>query len=478
MNDFAFKLTPSYCLYNGVAVASQNGATITFLMENPNNAVLKERLKKAFDNHLSFARKIKSCPEEYRRLANINFQKGDKNQLRKCISTLYEKENQSCSADGNSKSVEDFKNEAAAVLLLDSILNEAKTQGATDVHIEADCVRFRIAGRLVKELEIEIEKSRELVQRIKLLSGMNVFEKRKSQDGHFSYGNESPLFVRVSTMSVISKRLNSSEESVVLRILDTSRIPLQLQFLGFNLLQITQLKSMIFRTSGLIVICGPTGSGKSTSSAAILLEIARKFNQSLKIISLENPPEYIIPGVTQIKIEENNENSYQKTLSYIFRQDPDVIMIGEIRDEESCQTAIRASLTGHLVITTLHTDSVAGSFFRLENFGIQRKVLASVLRGVVVQNINFFDGTANLVADVAVPNANFEKKICDSKNDFEIEELFTHTTNVNQVLEKTIGRINKKDSFKNDKIENHKILQRFIFHNHKKNLKKSAKGIA
>lgn len=466
MNNFMFKLTPAYCLYNGVAVFFQKGSTITFLMENPNNEILKERLKNAFNNHLYLVRKQESCPEEYRRLTKIDFQKGDRNQLRKCISNLYEQDNQFCSSLENSKVVEDLKNEAAAVLLLESILNEARTQGATDIHIETACVRFRVRGKLVKELELEYEKIRELIQRIKLLAGMNVLEKRKSQDGRFSYGNESPLFVRVSTMSVFSKRLNSSEESVVLRILDTSRIPLQLQFLGFNIQQIEIINSLISFPSGLIVICGATGSGKSTTSAAMLLELVKKSNQSLKIISLENPPEYIIPGVTQVQIDDEKEISYQNSLIHLFRQDPDVIMIGEIRDEKSCQAAIRASLTGHLVLTTLHTDSVESSFYRLENFGIERNVLASVLRGIIIQEMNYFNGETNLLADVAVPKENFKTQICNYGT--QIEELFLHITNVNQILKKNFNSLKNKDKNFNRKLLN----QNFAIKN--RNIKKEA----
>lgn len=465
-----FKLTPAYCLYNGVAVYFQKGSAITFLMENPNNEILKERLKNAFNNHLYLARKQKSCPEEYRRLSKIDFQKGDKNQLRKCISNLYEQENQFCSSLENSKTVEDLKNEAAAVLLLESILNEARIQGATDIHIEMAFIRFRVSGKLVKELELEYEKIRELIQRIKLLAGMNVLEKRKSQDGRFSYGNESPLFVRVSTMSVFSKRLNSNEESVVLRILDTSRIPLQLQFLGFNIQQIEIINSLISFPSGLIIVCGATGSGKSTTSSAMLLELVKKSNQSLKIISLENPPEYIIPGVTQIQIDDEKEITFQNSLIHIFRQDPDVIMIGEIRDEKSCQAAIRASLTGHLVITTLHTESVEGSFYRLENFGIERKILASVLRGIIVQEMNYFSGKTNLLADVAIPKQDFKTQICNFEN--QIEDCFLHTTNVNQVLKKSFNSLKDRNQQKEIILNRKLFIPNFVKKN--QNSKKEA----
>ena len=207
------------------------------------------------------------------------------------------------------------------------------------------------------------------IQRIKFLAGMNVLEKRRSQDGHFVYGETEPVFVRVSTAGVVGSKNIESEESIVIRLLDTKRLPLSMEKLGFNKSQLVKIKELSSNPNGLIIICGPTGAGKSTTAASLLLELEEIRNSSVKIISLEDPPEYIIPGVTQIQIDEKSGNSFSDALMHIFRQDPDVLMIGEIRDENSAAVAVRAALTGHLVIATLHTSTAAGVILRLENLG-------------------------------------------------------------------------------------------------------------
>ena len=200
--------------------------------------------------------------------------------------------------------------------------------------------------------------------------------------------------------------------------------------------------------NGLIVICGPTGSGKSTTAAALLLDIKQQRKDEVKIISLEDPPEYIIPGITQIQIDEKVNNSFSEALMHIFRQDPDVLMIGEIRDENSAAVAIRAALTGHLVIATLHTASAAGAVLRLENLGIPRNLIVSVLKGVIVQELNDFMGNVNLVADTALPSKKLETAMKSSLSENELEALFEHTTNYTNVLNKTIQVLKQKHSVK------------------------------
>jgi len=452
---FDFKLTPAYCLYNGVAVLKQQGAYIRFLIENKNDAVLCGRLSRAFENHVGNVRSLKDCPEDFQRLIKIDFEPGTRSQLRKAVSRLYMAE----TTAGEKELVDDSsknRRESAAVLLLDSILNEARLRNATDIHIENNCVRLRINGRLEKLLKLQTEKSSELVQRIKLLSGMNVIESRRCQDGQFVYGNKNPFFVRVSTMSVVGEK-NFAEESVVLRLLDTSRIPLSIEELGFNHFQLEKIcgKSLFSKASddsvepalidlpnGLFLLCGPTGSGKSTSVAALLLEIEKKRGGALKIISLEDPPEYIIPGVSQVKVDERN--SFSDALNHVFRQDPDVIMIGEIRDEESAAAALRASLTGHLVFATLHSGSAAESILRLENLGMDRRLLCQVLRAVISQDLNMLGGKMSLIADLAIPKANFSEKACKEESAAELENLMEHFTNYSEVLSQTVQTLKEE----------------------------------
>lgn len=453
---YDFNLTPAYCLYNGAAVLEQNGASIRFLVENKNDAVLCGRLSRAFENHVTNIQHLKDCPETFRRLIKIEFENGTRAQLRKCVSNLYRAEDKG-SQGGVDEEASKNQREAAAVLLLDSILNEARLRKASDIHIEKNCIRLRINGRLEKLLELKNEKGSELVQRIKLLAGMNVIENRRCQDGQFVYGNKRPLFLRVSTMSVVGERYSGSE-SLVMRLLDTSRIPLALGELGFNRLQLEKLcgdGGLITLANGLVLLCGPTGAGKSTTVAALLVELEKQFGGSLKIISLEDPPEYVIPGVSQIRIDE--KNSFSDALNHIFRQDPDVIMIGEIRDEQSAAAALRASFTGHLVFATLHSGSAAEAIFRLENLGVERKLLCQVLRGVISQELNPLEGKMRLYADLAIPCERFSEKVIKAVSGEQLEKLMEHYTNYGEVLNETLVEWKKKSEAgrrENEIIEN------------------------
>lgn len=436
-----FRLTPAYCLFNGVAVAEQNGAEIKFLLEDDGNLLLQERLKKAFESYVINMQQKQNCPSSFKKTIKMQFVRGSRHEIRRLVSELYANpENGMHEADENNGTVESSRadDNAAAVLLLDSILNEARENKATDIHIERNSVRYRLNGKLENQVMLQKDKATELIQRIKLLAGMNVIEKRKSQDGHFIYGSEKPLFVRVSTMAIISQGQENGDESVVMRVLDTSRIPLSLGQLGFSAAQYEGIKSLCSEKNGLIVICGPTGAGKSTTAASMLLEIQKEQNGHMKIISLEDPPEYIIPGVTQIQIDDSRMNTYDDALQHVFRQDPDVIMIGEIRDEKSAAAAIRASLTGHLVVATLHTSSAAGSVLRLENLGISRRIIGSVLKGVIAQDLNYTetvrDGVPSLLADVALPGFSFAADISEDMAESQIEKLFEHITNFAEVI--------------------------------------------
>lgn len=444
---FKFILTPAYCLFNGVAVLEQSGACISFLIENNQNEILKARLKRAFENHLGMIRKLNDCPEIYRRIPAVEFIAGTRGQLRKCVSKLYSTQGKSVddfdSVTGISAVSESEKNqrEAAAVLLLDSILNEARLRKATDIHIEQNCVRLRVNGQLEKLLELQSEKGAELVQRIKLLAGMNVIEKRRCQDGHFIYGNHNPFFLRVSTMAVVGENY-VGEESVVIRLLDTSRIPLEIDSLGFNLVQLERLEILSKEPNGLILVCGPTGSGKSTTVASMLVDIEKRCGGVLKILSLEDPPEYVIPGVTQVKIDERN--GFSEALNHIFRQDPDIIMIGEIRDEESASAALQAALTGHLVFATLHAGNVGEAILRLENLGMQRKLFCPVIRAVVCQELDLSRARNQLYADIAEPKDSFSTMCMRAESEDDFDLLFMHYTNYPEILQESMKELSER----------------------------------
>jgi len=433
---FDFKLTPAYCLFNGAAILEQHGAEIIFLVENLDDVVLQGRLRRAFNNYLDSVKGLENCPVEFKKEVRIDFVKGSREQLRRCVSGLYR-----ANKDNRDELLIDSeygnKKEAAAVLLLDSILHDARSKKATDIHIEKNSVRFRINGRLENGEELVEEKACELVQRIKLLAGMNVIERHKCQDGRFVYGHTDPIFVRVSTIPVIGKNYLGSE-SLVMRLLDTSRVPLDIKLLGFNEDQLSGIDEILKAKNGLVLVCGPTGAGKSTTVAAVLLEMERRESEKLKIISLEDPPEYVIPGVSQIQVSENHFTSYDEALSHVFRQDPDVIMIGEIRDEITAGVALRAALTGHLVFATLHTSGAGEAILRLENLGLERKLLASILRASICQELDYKDEEVSLCADLAIPKTKFASRIDKSMSEEELDDLFIHITNFSEVFNKTL----------------------------------------
>lgn len=463
MKNYEFKLTPAYCLYNGAAVIEQNGSYIKFLIEN-DDELLRARLRRAFEKHVNYALSHPDCSANFTCVPDIVFTYGTRSELRKYVANLYEKKNfednggqencaENLNGEKNYKSIKDYKNlknengipknnileakkiegssidEAAAVLLLDSILQEARIKGATDIHVEKNVVRFRVNGNLETEYVLQKERFEELVQRIKLLGDMNVLEKRKSQDGHFVYGSENPLFVRVSSVGIVGEEYSGGEESIVLRLLDTKRLPLSLEKLGFSDNQNVVLHRLCTEKNGLVVVCGPTGAGKTTTIASMLMKIQKDRFDTVKIVSLEDPPEYVIPGVTQIQIDEKQGRSFENALKYVFRQDPDVIMIGEIRDENSAETALRASLTGHLVFATVHAGSVEEVLLRLEDLGLKKEIIGAVLKGVVVQELNHVGNQVNLLADVAV---------------FDVEKnIFEHETNFSDVVRKSVGEMYK-----------------------------------
>ena len=463
MQNYEFKLTPAYCLYNGIAVKKQQGSKICFLSENPDDRLLRERVTKAFKNYLEYVNRQEDCPASFREKPSVQFVAGNRTELRTQVSQLYSQK-ESIPQKTETK----IEDEVAAVLLLDTLLDDARKRNATDIHIENNCVRFRVLGKLEPVTKLTEEICIELIQRIKFLAGMNVLEKRRSQDGHFVYGATEPIFVRVSTVGVVGSRTSGLEESVVIRLLDTKRLPLSLKNLGFNNPQLELIDTIVKNPNGLIIICGPTGAGKSTTAAALLVDIKNQCKESVKIVSLEDPPEYIIPGITQIQIDEKTNNSFSEALMHVFRQDPDVLMIGEIRDENSAAVAVRASLTGHLVIATLHTSSAAGAVLRLENLGIPRNLIVSVLKGVISQELNNFQGHINLIADVALPTEKLESAAGKTMTENELEALFEHKTNYISVLNKTIAILKEKHSVNSQISESEKIPEHTIQKNQKK----------
>ncbi|MCQ8130550.1 GspE/PulE family protein [Methylomonas rivi] len=273
--------------------------------------------------------------------------------------------------------------DAPVVKLLQSIFEDAVQTSASDIHIEPDekvlRIRQRIDGVLNEQVLDSINIAPALVVRLKLMCGLNISEKRLPQDGRFSIRIKNKnLDVRLSTLPI------QNGESIVMRILDQSKGLLDLELLGMPAELLTRFKAHIRNPHGLILVTGPTGSGKTTTLYAALSAV--NFPQT-KIITAEDPVEYSLPRVNQAQINEKIGLSFASVLRSALRQDPDVILVGEIRDRETAEIAVRASITGHLVFSTLHTNGAVETATRLLDMGIEGYILASSLKVIVAQRL-------------------------------------------------------------------------------------------
>ena len=272
---------------------------------------------------------------------------------------------------------------APVVRLVNSLLDQAARERASDIHIEPSeegtRVRFRIDGRLVRGAEISAALHPALAARIKILAGMDISEKRRPQDGRiFIKASGAEIDVRVSSLPSIFG------EKLVLRLLRQGGGASSLESLGFDEGQRKLLEEAISAPNGIVLLTGPTGSGKSTT----LYSLLNMLNEPSKnIITIEDPVEYTINGITQVQINEKIGLTFGSALRSILRQDPDVIMVGEIRDAETAHLAVRAALTGHLVLSTLHTNDAPSSVGRLTDMGVPPFLLAPSLRAVAAQRL-------------------------------------------------------------------------------------------
>jgi general secretion pathway protein E len=277
----------------------------------------------------------------------------------------------------------DQVDEAPIIRLINAILTEAVREGSSDIHIETFekrlSIRFRVDGVLREVVQPRRALAPLLVSRIKVMARMDIAEKRLPQDGRISLrvaGREVDL--RVSTIPA------NHGERVVLRILDKQAGRLDLAHLGLRADDYNKLKDLISRPHGIILVTGPTGSGKTTSLYAALQTLN---SQVRNIMTVEDPIEYSLPGIGQTQVNSKVDMTFARGLRAILRQDPDVGMIGEIRDLETAEIAVQASLTGHLVLSTLHTNSAVGAVTRLQDMGIEPFLLASSLIGLVSQRL-------------------------------------------------------------------------------------------
>jgi type IV pilus assembly protein PilB len=279
--------------------------------------------------------------------------------------------------------LEGMAGDSPVIKLVNYLIYSAVKEGASDIHIEPDesslRIRFRVDGVLYEKLKPPYQLMAPVVSRIKIMSGLDIAERRLPQDGGIHVLMERrPIDLRVSTLP------NNHGEKVVIRIIDNTQALSSLETLGFSIDMLKQLRAQLAHPHGLILVCGPTGSGKSTTLYAALAEIN---SPDRNVCTVEDPIEYNLKHVNQFQVNEKIGLRFATVLRSLLRQDPDVIMVGEIRDEDTARTAVQAALTGHLVLSTLHTNDAVSAITRLHNIGVENYLVSASLDSVLAQRL-------------------------------------------------------------------------------------------
>jgi len=369
-------LAPNYLLAHGVLPLELRADTLVVAMAVPQDAFLLKALR------LATGRTIEAC------LAL-------ESELQVALERLYaepettEEDDEGIQAGAfgaDSDFVEhlkDLASEAPVIRLVNQIISRVIDLRASDIHLEPYedglHIRYRVDGVLHKAEVADAALAAAVTSRIKLLAHLNIAERRLPQDGRIRNrvkGHE--LDLRVSTLPTVHG------ESVVMRVLDRASIRLELEDMGFSPDTLARFRQLIDRPHGILLVTGPTGSGKTTTLYAALAKLDA---EALKIITVEDPVEYQLAGINQVQVHAQIGMTFAHALRSILRQDPDVIMIGEMRDTETAQIAVQASLTGHLVLSTLHTNTAAGAITRLEDMGVERYLITSTVNGVLSQRL-------------------------------------------------------------------------------------------
>ncbi len=308
---------------------------------------------------------------------------GDTEALKAAQEYAKEREGQLAKSAEESEAANQDINNSPVVLLVNSMIEQAARQRASDIHIEAlehlVRVRFRIDGALYEKFTYNIHVLPAIIARLKIMGGMDISEKRKPQDGRITMIIDKREFdIRVSILPTVFG------EKCVMRLAQKKALTRNKKELGFSPEELSAFDHILQNTNGILLVTGPTGSGKSTTLYTALSELNK---EDVNIITVEDPVEANIDGINQVQVNPKAELTFASALRSILRQDPDIIMIGEIRDGETASIAVQASITGHLVVSTLHTNSSVGTIGRLEDMGIESYLLADSLIGVIAQRL-------------------------------------------------------------------------------------------
>jgi general secretion pathway protein E len=369
-----------YARRNGVALTGWRGEHAEIACRDGVRVEILAELRRHLGAPLSFT----TLPaNEFERLLRDLYEQGD--DARAMVSDFDERLDLQTLADElpEPEDLLESEDDAPIIRLINALLTEAVKEGASDIHIEPYenrlVVRFRIDGVLREVLAPQKAIANAVVSRIKVMAKLDIAEKRLPQDGRIGLRIAGrPVDVRVSTIPA------GRGERVVLRLLDKQAGKLDLAQLGMDDAVRARLEDMISRPHGILLVTGPTGSGKTTTLYGALLKLN---DTSRNIMTVEDPIEYYIDGVGQTQVNTRVDMTFARGLRAILRQDPDVVMVGEIRDLETAEIAVQASLTGHLVLSTLHTNSAVGAVTRLRDMGVEPFLLSSSLVGVLAQRL-------------------------------------------------------------------------------------------
>ena len=368
---------------HGVVPVQLIGDTLYLAMQDPLNFVAIEEIRSATKKRI--VPMISMADATNRAIATLYGNEGVSN----AIADLQESMRTNAAAQGETVSVtmqdsaDDDAQAAPAIRLVNSILERAAAESASDIHIEPRAsgliIRMRIDGVLHEILTVPQELQNSIISRIKIMSEMDISERRIPQDGRANLRLQSrDIDLRVSTLPT------NYGEKIVIRFLEKSGNILKASSIGLQGQHLADFRSLIQNPNGVILISGPTGSGKSTTMSNMLRSLAK---ESVNIITLEDPVEYNIPGISQCQINEKTGMTFANGLRAILRQDPDIISVGEIRDGETATIAIRAAITGHVVLSTLHTNDAVSAISRLEDLDVEPYLVAGSLRGVISQRL-------------------------------------------------------------------------------------------
>ncbi len=279
--------------------------------------------------------------------------------------------------------LEDASGESPVIKLANYLIYAAVQEGASDIHIEPDDgklrVRYRVDGGLFEKMQPPMQMHAALVSRIKIMAGLDISERRVPQDGGITIRvDKRQVDLRVSTCP------GKFGEKVVMRVIDKSGAMLSLEKLGFSFEMLEDFRQLVHQPNGVVLVTGPTGSGKSTTLYAALSEINE---DSVNISTVEDPVEFNLPGINQFQTNDKAGFTFAGALRSLLRQDPDIVMLGEIRDQDTARIATQAALTGHLVLSTLHTNDAVSAVTRLINVGVESYLIAASIRGVLAQRL-------------------------------------------------------------------------------------------